>query len=165
MNNTVEVRSPGSYFSQLWIASFLLGVLSAPQSLAQHEMHDMPANGVHVTTMPANDEVLASSPESLMLHFESEVRLVKLVLRESRQGMIDIRFHYNPETGVHFMQSLPTLELADYYTVEWAVLDSDEKLVKGAFYFSFGDDARPPSFYLDQIDHPVHIMSPDYRLL
>ena len=47
MNNIAEVQSPESYSSQLLIASFLLGVLFAPLSLAQHEMHDLPANGVH----------------------------------------------------------------------------------------------------------------------
>jgi methionine-rich copper-binding protein CopC len=129
-------------------------------------MHDMSDDGgVHGETMPANDEVVAKSPESIMLHFESEVRLLKLALKETRQGEIDIGFRHNPTAGVHFMQSLPMLAPADYYRVEWAVLDAGGQLIKGSFYFSFGDDAKPPSYYLDQMEHPDHIMSPDYRLL
>ena len=117
--------------------------------------------------MPDNDEVLAVAPESVMLHFQSDVRLVKLVLREPSQGKepIDIGFRYRDGTGVHFVQPLPVLVDADYYFVEWAAFDANSNLIQGAFYFSFGEDARPPSFYLDQMQHPDTIISPDYRLL
>ena len=151
----------------LLLVSFVAPLLFSSLSMAQHEMHDMnTANGVLAMTMPGNDEVLATAPESMMLHFESDVRLVKLVLRDPLQakGMIKIGFHYSQSPGVHFVQSLPELEPADYYTAEWAVLDGGGKLIKGVFYFSFGDDARPASYYLNQIKHPDHIMSPDYRL-
>jgi|TARA_B100000959_G_C14944727_1_gene609354 hypothetical protein len=65
------------------------------------------------------------------------------------------------------VESLPVLAAADYYTAEWAVLDGEGKLIKGVFSFSFGDDARPPSDYRDQMqmEHSDNIISPDYRLL
>jgi hypothetical protein len=115
--------------------------------------------------MPANDAALAAAPGSLMLHFESEMRLVKLALKAPEYGFIDIGFRYQPVPDVHFMQSLPTLAAANYYSVEWAAFNANEELIKGIFYFSFGDNARPPSYYLDQMHHPGPIMSPDYRLL
>jgi methionine-rich copper-binding protein CopC len=136
-------------------------------SMAQHEMHGMnTADSVLAMTMPENDEILATAPESMMLHFESDVLLVKLVLRDPRQAknMIKIDFRYSPTPGVHFVQPLPVLKSADYYTAEWAVLDGGGKLIKGVFYFSFGDNARPASYYLNQMKHPDHIMPSDYRL-
>jgi len=161
------VTPNSKFFSGLLLAtSFLISVLGSSLVLAQHEGHDMSnAGGVHVETLPDNDEVLAKAPDSLMLHFESEVRLVKLAVKEVKQGEVYIDFRYRAEAGVHFMQSLPMLAAADYYKVEWAALDAVGELIKGSFYFSFGEDARPPSYYLNLIDHPDHIMSPDFRLL
>ena len=152
------------YPSRLLLIKLLLLVFLSPLALAQHEMHGMSAS-TQINTMPANDAVLTAAPASLMLHFESEMRLVKLVLKAPEHGFINIGFRYQPATGLHFMQSLPTLAAANYYTVEWAALNANEELIKGIFHFSFGDNAMLPSYYLDQIKHPDHIMSPDYRLL
>lgn len=147
----------------------ILGLgLSGPMSLAQHQMHNMPGSGAPgVKTMPANDEVLRSPPQSIMLSFESAMQLVKLVVKDPDQGKepIDIGFRYRPGKDVHFVQSLPVLARANYYVVEWAAFDTRQTLVKGTFYFSFGDDAMPPSHYLNRIKRPAHIMSPSYRLL
>ncbi len=148
------------------IPGLLLLLFSNSLSLAQHELHEMSAAGdLPVTTVPADNEVLVAAPESIMLHFDSKVRLVKLVLRNSANEFVEIGFRYRPGEGIHYMQNFPELSEADYYTVEWAVLDGQGKLSKGSFHFSFGDNARPASFYLEQMDHPQHIMAPDYRLL
>jgi methionine-rich copper-binding protein CopC len=146
------------------LIKFLFLVLWSPLVLAQHEMHNM-AVAAQVETMPANDEVLAAAPKSLMLHFENETRLVKLALKDPKRGYIDIDFRYEPVTGLHFMHALPELEEADYFTAEWATLNANGALVKGSFNFSFGENARPPSYYLNQLKQMDHIMSPDYRLL
>ncbi len=162
-------RDRDSYSSHFLMALiFLLCAVFIPRSFAQHGAHGMPASGnKQVISMPDNDEVLAVAPESVMLHFQSNVRLVKLVLKEPSQGKepIDIGFRYRDGTGVHFVQPLPVLPDADYYFVEWAAFDANSNLIKGAFYFSFGENARPPSFYLDQMMHMDTFISPDYRLL
>lgn len=155
-----------SYLSAglLFIQLLLLAIWS-PLALAQHEMHNMAAS-VELNSMPANDEVLAAAPESMMLHFASEIRLVKLALKASEHGFVNIDFRYNPVPGVHFTQSLPALAAANYYTVEWAAFDSSEELIKGTFHFSFGDDARAPSYYRNQMEGMVHDAMPlDYRTL
>lgn len=129
-------------------------------------MHGMSNGSAElVSTMPADDEVLAKAPGSLMLTFEDEVRLVKLALKETKQGEILINFRFDPTSGKHFMQPLPELAPADFYKVEWAILKATGALVKGSFYFSFGEDAQPPSSYMDAMEHEMMIMSPDYRLL
>ena len=142
----------------------LLATMSTA-ALAQHQMHNMSPDVEGVVTMPENNAVLAAAPDSVMLHFEADMRLVKLVLKDADANFVDIGFRYRPVAAMHFMHDLPALDQADYYTVEWAVLDAEGMLVKGNFYFSFGDNAMPPSHYLEQMEHPIHIMAPDYRLL
>ena len=154
----------------IWLLALCLIalLLISPLALAQHSMHNMQDSGnIKLVSVPGDDEVFVASPESILLHFDTEVLLVKLVLREPSQGKepINIGFRFSPERGVHFLQPLPELAKADYYLVEWAAFDANNTLVKGSFHFSFGADARPPSYYLEQLKHPDHIMSPDYRLL
>jgi len=147
--------------------SLLLSLLGGSVVLGQHTMPGMSnSGGLQLSTMPADDEVLAKAPQSIMLNFESEVRLVKLALKETKQGEILIDFRYSPAASMHYMQALPALAAADYYKVEWAALDAKGALVKGSFYFSFGSDAKPASSYMEEMDHDMQmIMSPDYRLL
>lgn len=129
-------------------------------------MHGMSNSGdLLASSMPADNEVLAKAPQSIMLNFASEVRLVKLALKETKQGEILIDFRYDPSAAMRYMQTLPMLAAADYYKVEWAALKASGELVKGNFYFSFGDDAKPPSEYMNDMDHEMMIMAPDYRLL
>ncbi len=144
----------------------LLCLVVPAQAQQQHAMHNMAMDSdVSLETMPANDAVLVNQPEMLMLHFGSMVRLVKLAVKTPGGDLVDIGFRYRPVAGHEFMQSLPSLPEEDYYTVEWAMLDENDALVKGSFYFAFGAEARPPSYYLDQMEQMRHIMAPDYRLL
>ena len=89
------------------------------------------------------------------------------MVKDPAQGKdgLDIGFRYSGEVSTEFTQSLPLLGKADYYRVAWAAFDRQQQLIKGVFFFAFGPDAQPPSFYLEQMQHPRHIMSPDYRLL
>ena len=151
-----------------FLASIVAAValLSGAELHAQHTMHGMSEMGeAAMTSMPSNDEVLTASPDHLMLQFESAVTLVKLAVKNPEGKMTDINFRFDPKPGMHFMQMLPKLEQIDFYRVEWAILNGNGELVKGQFHFSFGPDAKPPSFYLDQMEMPAHMMSPDYRLL
>ena len=120
-----------------------------------------------VMSMPADDEVLLVSPQSISLHFDSAVRLVKLVVKDPSKGKdgVDIGFRYSNEMRAEFVQPLPALAAANYYRVEWAAFDARQRLIKGQFFFSFGKDAKPPSHFMDQMQHRMNIMSPDYRLL
>ena len=153
--------------NRIYISATLLLVLAGTPGLAQHAGHGMDAatTDLALHTMPANDAVLAAAPASVMLHFDDEVRLVKLALRNADSGLIDIGFRYSDRADRDFVHALPPLPAADYYTVEWGVIDGDGTLVRGRFHFAFGADARPPSYWLDQQEQMRHIMAPDYRLL
>lgn len=156
----------GKFSGLLPMIGFMISLLSSSTLLAQHTMPGMSGGtGLHVSTMPADDAVLAKAPESIMLNFQTEVRLVKLALKETRQGEILIDFRYNPTASMHYTQPIPPLAAANYYKVEWAALDRSGKLVKGSFYFSFGENAQSPSSYMEGMDHNMQIISPDYRLL
>jgi len=151
------------------LTQVLCGILLATScipALAQHDMSNMSGMGdISVATMPTDDAVMAMAPQSLMLQFEDEHVLVKLVLKDPEPNFIDINFRFDPTAKQHSSHALPPLELADYYEVEWAALDAEGKLHKGTFHFSFGPDAKPPSFYLSQEEHNMPmIMTPDYRL-
>jgi methionine-rich copper-binding protein CopC len=143
-------------------------LLVSPMSMSQHEMHSMGGeSNAMVTTMPADNSVLAAPPTSLMLKFESDVRLVNLSLRDPSKGkeIIDIGFRFSPGATIHFEQPLPALEEADYYVAEWSIINARGKLVKGVFNFSFGANAMPPSHYRQAMEHDMQIISPDYRLI
>ena len=148
----------------------MLGVsfalLASTLTLAQHDMQGMSnLGGMQLMTKPENNEVLGKAPQTLTLEFESDVRLVKLALKEAKQGEILIDFRYTPTASKHYSQKLPALAVANFYKVEWAALRASGELVKGSFYFSFGENAKPPSHYMEQMDHQMLIPSPDYRLL
>ena len=167
VSRVLDNQEDKSFAGVLLFAWVLATLLISPLSLAQHDMQNMSmTDGVHVVTMPKNDEVLATGPESIMLEFESDVQLVNLALRDPSQGkeIIDIGFRYRHGTVRHFMQPLPVLSAADYYVAEWTVFDVNGRLLKGNIYFSFGDDARPPSTYRMEMNHDMQLISPDYRL-
>ncbi|MEX1032592.1 MAG: copper resistance protein CopC [Cellvibrionaceae bacterium] len=135
-------------------------------AVAQNMMH---MNHGEMSSMaksvPVDDAVLASAPQRLMLMFEQDVRLVKLTLHTPERDWIDIDFRYDPHAGKHFTWPLPELKEADYYTANWAIIRSDERLIKGRFSFSFGPDARAPSELMPEKMEMRHIMVPDYRTL
>lgn len=96
-------------------------------------------------TKPADDAVLALAPELLNLYFPSAVRLVKLTLRNEQRDWVDISFRYSPLASEFYEWDLPQLEPAVYYTADWAILSTNDRLVRGSFSFSFGPEAERPS--------------------
>lgn len=162
----IESQSRKPLSGLLLSLSLLFTLLGSSVVLGQHAMPGMSGSGgLQLSTMPADNEVIAKAPQSIMLNFKSKVRLVKLALKETSQGEILIDFRYDPVAGMQYLQSLPALVTADYYKVEWAALDASGALIRGSFYFSFGDDAKPPSSYMEGMDHDMQVISPDYRLL
>jgi len=147
--------------AKLMVLATLATVLSPSLLFAQHGGHTMvvPADSPFIArTNPADDAALAAAPGGLELIFVEEVRLVKLVLRNADQEIQDIGFRYEPGAAMGFSQTLPTLSESDYYRVEWAALDGQGSLLRGRFHFSFGAEAEPPSYYLNQMPAMEHSM-------
>jgi len=119
---------------------------------AQHQGHGGPQFGVSAEeagiiaeTRPLDDAVLMTAPGQVALTFPQAVNLVKLVVYTDSREWVDIDFRYNPATATGFTWPIPELAEASYYSVNWAILDQQERLVKGSFHFSFGPGAEPPS--------------------
>ena len=132
------------------IACLSLGLWHS--AIAQPPVGGLYAQGEDVTgisieteTSPADDSVLAAAPERLRLEFPYAVRLVKLTLRNELRDWVDISFRYDPTVREEFFWDVPQLNIATYYTADWAILAENDFLVRGSFSFSFGPDAQAPS--------------------
>lgn len=149
------------------LLTVLLATSLAPQSShAQHVMGPLGSQSdVVLESSPANDEILPSSPPDLMLRFSGYVKLMKLTLKAPGNEPIDIGFRYQAEASRVFFWNLPELPAADYYVVEWAVLDPSNLIARGSFGFSFGPNARPASELIpvEEVLNPVIV--PDFRLI
>lgn len=126
-----------------------LALMLCASAHAQHSHGRRNTIELQFDTVPAHDEILAQAPEDLMLRFNEYVRLVKLTLKANDITPIDIGFHFSLDYSKVFIQNLPPLEKADYYTAEWAALNADNVIVYGYFCFSFGPDARRPTSIID----------------
>lgn len=120
-------------------------IAQSPQ-VALH-LHDEDITGVSIETetVPADDSVLLEAPNELQLEFPYDVRLVKLTLRNELRDWVDINFRYDPTVQEKFLWSIPELITATYYTADWAILATNDRLVRGSFSFSFGSEALAPS--------------------
>lgn len=96
-------------------------------------------------TVPAHDEILKRAPEHLILRFSEYVRLVKLTLKAEDLEPINVDFKFTPLANRVFIQEVPKLAKADYYTAEWAALNADNIMIYGYFCFSFGPGAVTPT--------------------
>jgi methionine-rich copper-binding protein CopC len=112
---------------------------------AQHSHGRRNTIEIEHQTVPEHDQVLEHAPEYLILRFSEYMRLVKLTVKVEDMEMIDIGFQFTPISNRVFTQMIPDLEGADYYTAEWAALNSENVMVYGYFCFSFGPDAKIPT--------------------
>jgi hypothetical protein len=96
-------------------------------------------------TSPVDDSILVEAPDELGLIFPKDVHLVKLILRDESHEWVDFNFRYSPRKGDDFNWPLPGLGTSDYYTAEWAILEPNDRLIRGSFSFSFGEGAERPS--------------------
>ena len=122
----------------------LLLVLISPSSpaRAQHT-HGVLSPSV---TFPQDDAVLLQAPDLLTMSFRLDVTLLKLALYTDNGDWIDINFRYQPgQLDKSFVYPLPVLPEANYYLVEWSVVDDRQRFLNGEFRFAFGPGAIPPS--------------------
>ena len=140
----------------LIISALLLGIFISLNATAQHAHEAGPP--LLGRTSPQDDAVLARMPPVVVLSFRSDVRLLKLRLLSAERRHIDIGFSYDPErVDNNFVWKLPALPESSYYIVSWSVVDEDNLLVEGEFNFAVGDEAIPPSEFIEKyglyVDH------------
>ena len=137
-------------FQKLSIALLTLGLWHpvVAQSLQPSlYLQDEDITGIHIETEtePVDDSVLTEAPDHLQLAFPYDVRLVKLTLRNELRDWVDIDFRYDPKEQEKFMWAIPELTESTYYTADWAILATNDRLIRGSFSFSFGAEAEAPS--------------------
>ena len=148
---TISGIALNSYSFQI-LSIALLGLGLGHPSVAQPSQISLSLQGEDITgisieteTAPADDSVLLEAPDQLQLEFAYDVRLVKLTLRNGLRDWVDIDFRYDPTIQEKFQWNIPELTQATYYTADWAILATNDRLIRGSFSFSFGPEAQAPS--------------------
>ncbi len=161
---TVPLLYPAVHRKLLILTFLLLALLGSELAQAQHSHGRRNTVELSYESMPVHDAVLGTAPENLILRFGEYVRLVKLTLKAEDRDVVDLGFQYRPDASRVFIQDVPALAPATYYTAEWAAINMDNVMVSGFFCFSFGPGAVVPTSVIP-VDDMRHIMVPDYRLL
>lgn len=165
MTRTIIIKKLPGYTLALMQTLLLATMFVVTEVQAQHSTHTYRYTGdVEVEHIPDHDEVVPRLPDNLILRFTDHVALVKLVVKTAEEQQINIDFRYNPVPDRVFIWPLPALPASAWYSVDWGVIDRENKLMSGQFLFAAGADAKKPSEIIPQTDEE-HIMVPDYRLL
>ncbi|PKI14917.1 copper resistance CopC family protein [Colwellia sp. 12G3] len=85
-------------------------------------------------SIPKDNAMLMQSPESLVLTFTKEVRVVKVILKDSKDNEVDFGFKLNKDSAAEFSWALPKL-IPSNYRVEWTIMGADGHKMKGKFGF------------------------------
>jgi methionine-rich copper-binding protein CopC len=90
------------------------------------------------SSAPASNAMLMTTPTQLDLEFGSEVRLVKLYLRNSKAEHIKVDFKPSTEANTKFSYAIPTLATGNY-RVDWMIMGGDAHKVTGYYTFMLHD--------------------------
>ncbi len=91
-------------------------------------------------SMPPADSTINTAPESLMLMFTEEVRLLKAAITAQDGKEIDIGFKPMAMAMKHFNVPLPALA-EGVYQVNWTVMGDDGHRMDESFTFTIDADA------------------------
>ena len=87
------------------------------------------------SSTPSKGEVLSASPAALALEFSGNVRVVKVVLKNSEGNKVDFGFAPPKEWGKKFSWPVSILPTATYQ-VNWVIMGKDGHKMKGAYEFT-----------------------------
>lgn len=125
------------------------------QAVAQHSHGRRNTVELEYDSIPTHDEILVAAPNDMILRFNEYVRLVKLTLKAEDTRNITINFKFSNEYSKVFIQDLPALDRAEYYTAEWAALNANNVIVYGYFSFSFGPNAKRATSIINSKSFPL----------
>lgn len=103
-------------------------------------------------SMPTAGSTINEAPESLMLMFTEEVRLLKAAISLQDGGEIDIGFKPMAMAMKHFNVALPALAEGEYQ-VSWTVMGSDGHRMDQSLSFTIDADAMNPGHNASQAAH------------
>ena len=86
------------------------------------------------SSVPNNNAMLMKSPEMIEVTFDDSVRLVNLLLVNSKEETIEIDFAPTMDASETFSYALPSLA-PDTYKASWTIMGEDGHKMKGDFSF------------------------------
>ncbi|MGB0848105.1 MAG: DUF411 domain-containing protein, partial [Thiolinea sp.] len=88
-----------------------------------------------LSSEPAHQEQLSEAPKQVVLKFNQQVRLMKLVLTNTAQEPLETGFKPSSDKMDTFTVQLPVLA-AGTYRVKWLAMSGDSHKIKGEFTFA-----------------------------
>ena len=116
--------------------TLLQGLAAALLMLVMHSAAF--AHSAMSSSVPGNGQTV-STPEMLMMHFNGNVRLVRLTVT-SDSGVVDVGFVPVAEASMMFHVAMPPL-IAGAYRVNWTVIGEDGHSVSEDFRFTVDPNA------------------------
>ncbi len=92
-------------------------------------------------SIPKADTTVNMAPESLMLEFTEDVRLLKVSMTPKDSEELDIDFKPVAAAATHFNVALPSLQEGEYQ-VSWTVMGSDGHRMDESFNFTIDANAE-----------------------
>jgi len=151
----MDARNAHNHLCCHLVVALAIGVLLSLPVQAQHAHGRRNIVELDIDTEPQHDEVTDVAPQYLILRFTEYVRVMKLTVKADGLRSIDIGFLFTPTPNRVFVQTLPELDFAEFYAVEWAALNAQNILVSGEFLFSFGPQALVPSAIIEAREFPA----------
>ncbi|MBE0486059.1 copper resistance protein CopC [Marinobacter sp.] len=90
-----------------------------------------------ISSSPASDEHIETSPEYLGLEFGDNVRLMRVNLTDGDGQRVRVDFRPSRESNMDYRIDLPTLK-EGHYEVEWRAMADDGHTMTGGFSFHLG---------------------------
>jgi copper resistance protein C len=129
------------------------------RSLVMATVFMVPASSVFAhsaltASLPGHETVVAS-PDTLMLRFNEQVRLLRVTLVHGAGHHIDFGFAATTTAQQEFSYELPTLMLGEH-TVNWTVIGADGHTISNSFKFTVSNDGVEAEVQAHQGDHHHH---------
>lgn len=133
-----------SSLKTLLLAAGIVGLFStfSGQALAHSSL---------VASLPGNEAVV-SSPGTLELSFDEDVRLLRLTLVHGPSHNIEFGFEPSTAASESYSFALPALMMGAH-TVNWTVIGSDSHPVNGSFSFTVSADGGEAQVQAHSHDH------------
>jgi copper resistance protein C len=108
-----------------------------------------------LTASSPGHETVVASPDTLMLRFNEQVRLLRVTLVHGPSHNIDFGFVATTTAQQEFSYELPMLMLGEH-SVNWTVIGADGHTVSNSFKFTVSNDGAEAEVQTHQGDHHHH---------
>jgi len=134
--------------ASVWIRAFVIATLFMVPTASVFAHSSLTASS------PGHETVVAS-PDTLMLRFNEQVRLLRVTLVHGPSHNINFGFAASTTAQQEFSYELPMLMLGEH-TVNWTVIGADGHTVSNSFKFTVSNDGAEAQVQTHQGNHHQH---------